>query len=480
MALSNSTAKAPLSLDQVHHSVDVHRQTSRWRRFMAYSGPALLISIGYMDPGNWATDLEGGARFGYQLLWVLVMANWMAILLQSLSARLGIVTGQDLAQACRASYPRPVALGLWALAEVAIIACDLAEVLGTAIALKLLFKIPLLWGVLITGLDVLLFLALQRYGIRKLEAFILTLVMTIWVCFLIELFLIRPDWGHVATGLVPRIDSASLYVAIAILGATVMPHNLYLHSSLVQTRHLGTSPTEKRQAIRYNLLDTTISLNLALLVNASILIVAAAVFFTRGIVVTEIEQAQQLLAPLLGTTLASIVFGLALLCAGQSSTITGTLAGQIVMEGMLRVRLSPVLRRLMTRGLAILPALAVIWTFGEQASLQLLILSQVILSLQLPFAIVPLIRFTSDPQRMGQFASGPWLKGMAWTVAVIITGLNLWLVYRTASDWALKLGADWLWWAMLAPASIALLLLGWISFMPLGQIMRPSLRLKNS
>ncbi|MEK8088196.1 Nramp family divalent metal transporter [Thermithiobacillus plumbiphilus] len=480
MALSGSTVQTPLSLDQVHRSVDVHLQPSRWRRFMAYSGPALLISIGYMDPGNWATDLEGGAKFGYQLLWVLVMANWMAILLQSLSARLGIVTGQDLAQACREGFPRPVALGLWALAEIAIIAMDLAEVLGTAIALNLLFKIPLLWGVLITGLDVLLFLALQRYGIRRLEAFILTLVATIWACFLIELFLIRPDWGNVATGLIPRIDASSLYVAIAILGATVMPHNLYLHSSLVQTRRLGDTPQAKRQAIRYNLLDTTISLNLALLVNASILIVAAAVFFTRGIEVTEIAQAQQLLAPLLGTTLASIAFGLALLCAGQSSTITGTLAGQIVMEGMLRVRLSPVLRRLMTRGLAILPAVAVIWTFGEQASLQLLILSQVILSLQLPFAIVPLIRFTSDPQRMGQFVSGPWLKSAAWAVALVVTGLNLWLVLRTAGEWTLRLGADWIWWAMLAPASMAVLLLGWISFMPLGQMVQARLRLKGS
>lgn len=475
MAESSSAAPS-VSLDQVHGSVHVTPDPQRLRKFFAYMGPALLISVGYMDPGNWATDLEGGASFGYQLLWVLVMANLMAILLQSLAARLGIVTGRDLAQACRDQYPLPAAYGLWVLGELAIIACDLAEVLGTAIALNLLFDIPLLWGVLITGLDVLLLLALQRYGIRKLEAFILTLVLTIGACFAVELFLIRPDVREVASGLVPRLDAASLYVAIGILGATVMPHNLYLHSALVQTRRVGLAPVAKREAIRYNFIDTTLSLNIALLINASILIVAASVFYTRGIAVDEIGQAQQLLAPLLGTGLASLVFAIALLCAGQSSTFTGTLAGQIVMEGFLRVKMSPVLRRLLTRSLAIVPAVLVISAFGDKSTLQLLILSQVILSLQLPFAIVPLIRFTSDRRQMGVFANAGWVRTLAWGVATVIIGLNTWLVMQTAAGWTARAGsyAAYLWSVLSLTGLAVLLLLAWITFAPLGKA--PTLR----
>lgn len=412
--------------------------------------------------------------FGYRLLWVLVMANWMAILLQSLSARLGIVTGRDLAQACREGFPRGAVFALWALAELAIVACDLAELLGSAIALKLLFGIPLMLGVLITGIDVLFFLALQRYGIRKLEAVILTLVMTIGVCFLIELALVSPDWAAMGSGLVPRLDGDSLYVAIAILGATVMPHNLYLHSALVQTRRVGASDDAKRQAIRYNLLDTALALHVALLVNAAILIVAAAVFFARALPVTDIGQAQALLAPLLGTTLASFAFAIALLCAGQSSTVTGALAGQIVMEGLLRVRLSPLLRRALTRGLAILPAIAVLAYAGEHATLRLLILSQVVLSLQLPFAVIPLIRFASDPRRMGTFTIGPWTRRAAWAVALVIVGLNAWLVLQTAGSWLAGMHTRTLWWLVFAASGLILSLLVWISVTPLTPGARPT------
>lgn len=466
MPPSSSVPSACVSLDQVHSSVEVQVH-SRWRRLIAYAGPALLISIGYMDPGNWATDLEGGAVFGYQLLWVLVMANWMAILLQSLSARLGIVTGRDLAQACREGFPRPAVLALWVLAELAIIACDLAELLGSAIALKLLFRVPLMLGVLITAIDVFVFLAFQRYGIRKLEAVILTLVLTIFVCFLIEIGLVSPDWMAMGIGMVPRIDSGNLYVAIAILGATVMPHNLYLHSALVQTRHVGANDTAKRQAIRYNLLDTTIALHVALLVNAAILIVAAAVFGARGLPVTDIAQAQRLLAPLLGTTLASFAFAIALLCAGHSSTVTGTLAGQIVMEGLLRVRIAPLLRRILTRGFAIVPAFAALAYAGEHAALKLLVLSQVILSLQLPFAVIPLIRLVSDPRRMGKFAIGPRTRRAAWAVTLAIIALNAWLVLQTVGSWGAEVRTHTFWWSAFGVAVLILLLLAWIGVTPL-------------
>ncbi len=357
-----------------------------------------------MDPGNWATDLDGGAHFGYRLLWVLVMSNAMAILLQTLGARLGIVTGRDLAQACRETYPRAVNLALWFLCEIAIVACDLAEVLGAAIALNLLFHIPLLIAVALTALDTLLLLWLQRLGIRYLEAFILSLILVIAVCFSIELFMAKPDAAGVFRGLVPWVNSRSLYTAIAILGATVMPHNLYLHSALVQTRNFGRSESEKRTACKWNLVDCTIALNGAMFINCSILILAAAVFFRAGKDVTEIQQAFLLLAPLMGPVVAPILFGVALVAAGQSSTLTGTLAGQIVMEGFLNIRVRPWLRRLVTRSLAIVPAFIVIWMSGNQGTFKLMLLSQVVLSLQLPFAIMPLLQFTSDRKRMGPFA----------------------------------------------------------------------------
>lgn len=456
------------SLSEVHSSVSTSYPTL-WRRMFAFAGPAYLVSVGYMDPGNWATDLEGGARFGYQLLWVLVMSNAMAVLLQTLSARLGIVRGLDLAQACREAYPRPVSLALWFLCEIAIAACDLAEILGAAIGLKLLFGIPLLAGVLITAFDTLLLLYLQRFGMRTMEAFILVLVSTIGVCFLVEIALARPDAGELASGLIPRLNRESLYVAIGMLGATVMPHNLYLHSALVQTRRIGAAAESKRMACRYNLIDSVIALNGALLVNAAILIVAASVFFQRGIVVTEIEQAHLLLAPLLGTTAASIAFALALLCAGQSSTVTGTLAGQIVMEGFLNFRVRPWLRRLITRLIAIVPAVLAITWFGEQSTYRLLIFSQVVLSMQLPFAVIPLIHFTSDRTKMGEFANRPWVQVLAWGSASIIIILNIFLLISSVREWLDEAGP----WRWLVSTLVALigsglaLLLAWILIEPL-------------
>ena len=457
-----------LSLPEVHGSV--HTGTpSIWRRLFAFAGPAYLVSVGYMDPGNWATDLEGGARFGYQLLWVLVMSNAMAILLQTLSARLGIIGSRDLAQACREAYPRPIAITLWLLCEIAIAACDLAEVLGAAIALNLLFGMPLLMGVFFTAADTLLILAFTRFGIRKIEAFIFALISTIGICFIFEIWLAKPVMSELVTGLIPRLTDASLYVAIGILGATVMPHNLYLHSALVQTRRIGEDETAKRMACKYNLIDSVIALNGALFVNAAILIMAAAVFFKRGIVVTEIQQAHLLLAPLLGTTLAGIMFAVALLCSGQSSTITGTLAGQIVMEGFLNFRMRPWLRRLVTRMVAIVPAAIVIWISGEQGTYKLLILSQVILSMQLPFAVIPLIQFTSDRRRMGTFANKMWVKLLAWTTATIIVGLNIRLVYTTLTNWIASAGdLRWVVLTFVLPVVIGLaLLLVWVSFEPI-------------
>jgi len=408
---------------------------------LAFAGPAYLVSVGYMDPGNWATDLQGGAEFGYKLLWVLVMSNAMAILLQTLGARLGIVTGRDLAQACRETYPRPVNIALWVLCEIAIVACDLAEVLGAAIALNLLFHIPLLLAVAITALDTLLVLALQRLGIRYLEATVLGLIVVIAVCFSAEIFMAKPDFRAVAAGLIPWIDNKSLYVAVAMLGATVMPHNLYLHSALVQTRRIGSSVEEKRQACKYNLIDCVVALNGALFINAAILILAGAVFYVHHQDVTEISQAYLLLAPLLTTVVASKLFGIALFCSGQSSTLTGTMAGQIIMEGFLNIRVQPWLRRLVTRLLAIVPAFLVIWLNGNGGTLKLLILSQVILNLQLPFAIIPLLHFTNDPQRMGHFASGWKLRLGGWVTAVIVVSLNLWLAAQSIADWAHGAGA---------------------------------------
>ena len=422
------------SLAEVHSSVRTGHP-GFWKRMFAFAGPAYLVSVGYMDPGNWATDIEGGARFGYQLLWVLVMSNAMAILLQTLSARLGIVAGRDLAQACRESYPKPVAGALWVLCEVAIAACDLAEVLGAAIGLNLLFHIPLLAGVLLTTADTLLLLWLQSFGIRTMEAFVLALVTTIGACFFIEILWAKPSAAEMANGLIPRLSGESLYIVVGILGATVMPHNLYLHSALVQTRRIGHSEAEKRSACRYNLIDSVVALNGALLVNAAILVMAAAVFFKNGVVVTEIQQAHVLLVPLLGASMAGVLFAVALLCSGQSSTLTGTLAGQIVMEGFLNFRMRPWLRRLITRAVAVVPAALTIYFAGEESSLGLLILSQAILSLQLPFAVVPLIQFTSDRARMGGFANPGWVKALAWTAAAIIIGLNAMLASRTIGEW---------------------------------------------
>ena len=405
---------------------------------LAFAGPAYLVSVGYMDPGNWATDLEGGARFGYRLLWVLLLSNAMAILLQTLSARLGIVAGRDLAQVCRESYSRIVCNSLWVLCEIAIAACDLAEVLGAAIALRLLFGIPLIAAVLVTALDTLLVLWLSRYGIRLIEAVILSLIAIVTGCFLAELFLAKPVWHQMAAGILPRLDRQSLYVAIGILGATVMPHNLYLHSALVQTRALGRTAEARREACRFNLLDSFLALNGALIVNAAILVLAATVFFTKGILVTQIEQAQFMLAPLLGTAVAGTLFAVALLASGQSSTLTGTFAGQIVMEGFLDLRMQPWLRRLLTRSLAIVPAVLVIYAFGDGATYRLLILSQVILSMQLPFAVIPLIRFTNDSRRMGEFANRAWVRALAWSTAALIVALNLWLVADTVGPWILE------------------------------------------
>jgi manganese transport protein len=445
------------SLSEVHKSVPIPREIGFFRRLLAFSGPAYLVSVGYMDPGNWATDLEGGARFGYQLIWVILMSNAMAVLLQTLSARFGIVTGQDLAQACRKNYPRTVANALWVLCEIAIAACDLAEVLGTAIGINLLFHVPLLYGVIITGADTLLFLMIQSFGIRKIEAFILTLIATMGICFGIEMIFAKPDWIEAAKGFLPVLHSNSLYIAIGILGATVMPHNLYMHSALVQTRTVAETEEGKKQACKYNLWDTSIALNAAFFVNAAILILSASVFYSRGIIVTEIQQAYQLLAPLLGTAVASLLFAVALIASGQSSTLTGTLAGQIVMEGFLRIRIRPWVRRLITRLLAIVPAVIVIALKGEGASYELLILSQVILSLQLPFAVIPLIQFTNDKSRMGSFANKVWIKVLAWSTAVIIVGLNAWLVCQTLEGWIDSAGENALWlWITVVPVVIAI------------------------
>jgi len=422
------------SLDEVHSSVET-RHPTLWKRIFAFAGPAYLVSVGYMDPGNWATDLEGGSRFGYALIWVILMSNMMAVLLQTLAARLGIVTGKDLAQACRSEYSKAAAFALWILCEIAIAATDLAEVLGTILGLNLLFGLPLLWGALVTLFDTFILLALQKLGIRKMEAFIMSLISIIAGGFIVNLFLAKPDWGAAAAGLAPSLPVGSLYIILGIIGATVMPHNLYLHSSLVQTRRVSRTIDSKSQACRYNFFDSVIALNAAFFVNAAILVLAAAVFYRHGIIVTEIQQAHKLLEQLLGTNAAPIAFGLALLAAGQSSTLTGTLAGQIVMEGFVRIRLRPYLRRLLTRSIALLPAVVVIWIMGDEGTYKLLILSQVILSLQLPFAIVPLVHFTSDKLKMGSFASKAWVKVLAWITSVVVIGLNGKLVYDEIMGW---------------------------------------------
>ena len=436
------------------------------RRLFAFVGPAYLVSVGYMDPGNWATDIEAGARFGYTLIWVLLMSNLMAVLLQGLCSRLGIVTGLDLAQGCRREYPRPLNIFLWLLAEIAIAATDLAEVLGTVVGLNLLFGLPLLWGCAVTAFDTFLLLALQRLGLRKMEAFIVMLVATIGGCFLIEVYLAKPDWGGIASGFIPHLPPSALFVAIGMIGATVMPHNLYLHSSLVQSRAVSDTITGKREACRFNLIDSAVALNAAFVVNAAILIMAAADFHSRGILVTEIQQAHSLLDGLLGTNVAPIAFAVALLAAGQSSTISGTLSGQIVMEGFLNLRMRQWLRRLLTRGVALVPAVVVIAVAGDNGLYRLLILSQVILSLQLPFATIPLIHFTSDPRKMGVFANRTWIKISAWSIAVVIVALNLKLVFDALSGW-LGSGPAWLWMVAALPLSLLLGALAYITFHPL-------------
>ncbi|MBX9733403.1 MAG: Nramp family divalent metal transporter [Chitinophagaceae bacterium] len=423
-----------ISLSEVHETVDTTTPRKGWRRILAYIGPAYLVSVGYMDPGNWATDLQGGARFGYTLIWVLLMSNLMALLLQSLSARLGIVRRKDLAQVNRETYPPLVNFCLYLLAELAIAACDLAEVLGMAIGIHLLTGLPLLWGTVITVLDTFLFLLLQRYGIRKMEAFIIALVAIIGLSFLIEILLAKPPLVEVAKGFMPSgLNDGALYIAVGIIGATVMPHNLYLHSALVQTRKISKDDIGIKRAIKYNIIDSTIALNAAFLVNMAILVLAASVFFTTGNTqVAKIEDAHQLLQPLLGNALAPILFAVALIAAGQSSTLTGTLAGQIVMEGYLHLRINPWLRRLLTRLIAIVPAVFVILLYGDEKVDALLIFSQVILSLQLGFAVIPLIIFVSDKQKMGVFAIGKLTQILAWLVAAILVALNVKLVAEEA------------------------------------------------
>src|SRR6202166_4228399 len=425
------------SLPESYRSVPILAGASFFRKMIAFAGPGYLVAVGYMDPGNWATDLGGGSRYGYTLLSAVMISSLMAIFLQALSAKLGIATGRDLAQACREHYSRRTTAVLWVLCEIAIAACDLAEVLGSAVALKLLFGLPLLAGVLLTGLDVLLVLALQGRGFRVLETLVITLIMTIGACFAYEIFFAKPLWIEAARGFLPTAeilkDREMLYLAIGILGATVMPHNLYLHSSIVQTRAFSLNPEGKREAVRFATLDSTIALGLSLFINAAILVLGAAAFHVRGMNdVADISQAYQLLTPVLGVSFASVLFAAALLCSGQNSTLTGTLAGQIVMEGFLHWRLKPWLRRLITRSMAIIPAAIVIGVMGEGRTTSLLILSQVILSFQLPFAVVPLIQFTSDRSKMGEFTNGPITAIFGWFMAAAIIILNaalLWLTF---------------------------------------------------
>ena len=422
------------SLSEVHGSIDTTRKRKGWRSIFSFLGPAYLVSVGYMDPGNWATDLAGGSKFGYSLIWVLLMSNLMALLLQGLSARLGIVRGRDLAQANRELYPRPVNFALYLLAEIAIAACDLAEVLGMAIGIQLLTGMPLIWGVSITVLDTFLLLYLQKLGMRKMEAFIIALVAIVAISFLIEIIFAKPDLAEVARGFIPTaLTDEALYIGIGIIGATVMPHNLYLHSALVQTRKIDRTDAGIKQALKFNRIDTTIALNLAFLVNAAILVLAATVFFKSGNShVAEIKEAHRLLPGFLGD-LAPKLFAIALIAAGQSSTITGTLAGQIIMEGYLSLRINPWLRRLITRLLAIIPALLVIIIYGEENVDALLVLSQVILSLQLGFAIIPLIHFVSDKKSMGNFVITPLTKFAAWVIASILVFLNLKMLINEAT-----------------------------------------------
>lgn len=429
--------KITKSLEEVNATVNTAGKTSKFKKFLAFMGPAYLISVGYMDPGNWATDIAAGSQFGYRLIWVLLMSNLVAMLLQSFSARLGLVRGFDLAQVSRMTYPKPINLSLYFLAEIAIAACDLAEVLGMAIGLQLLFGMPLVWGVSISVLDTILVLYLMHYGIKRIEAFIISLVAIISGCFLFEMIFAHPHMGEVVKGFIPSLpNDTALYLAIGIIGATVMPHNLYLHSSLVQTRIFGNKTKDIKQAIRFNIFDSVIALNFAFLVNAAILILAGAAFYSQGYFnISEIQDAHKMLEPLLGSNMAPILFAIALIAAGQSSTITGTLAGQIVMEGYLNLRIQPWIRRLMTRLIAITPAILTIHFLGEGATGNLLVLSQVILSLQLGFAIIPLLHFVSDRSKMKEFTISLPAKIGGWISAIIIVGLNAKLVYQTLTDW---------------------------------------------
>jgi manganese transport protein len=476
------------SLEEIHRSVPI--PVRWWRRFLAFSGPAFMVSVGYMDPGNWGTDLQAGSNYGHRLLWVLLMSNLMALLLQGLASRLGIVAGRDLAQACRQSYPRRTVFGLWLLCEIAIAATDLAEVIGTIIALKLLFNVPYLYGLVIAAGDTFLLLALQRRGVRLLELLTLALVGVIGVSFFIEIVLARPDWAGVLRGFTPGLDptepTESLYVAIAMLGATVMPHNLYLHSALVQTRAFPKTPDGKRLACKYNLLDSALALNGAFFINAAILVLAAATFFAHGKEVDKLTDAYHLLGEVWGTTLASVLFAVALLASGQSSTLTGTLAGQVVMEGFVQLRIRPWMRRLLTRLAAIVPALLVISLASTAPTgettvpaegvvdgrlFQLLVFSQAVLSFQLPFAIIPLVQFTSDRRRMGEFANPTWMKALAWLCAAIVVGLNVVLIGMQMGKWAAdvqEVGGNILWiYGTVGPLSAALAgFLLWVMLYP--------------
>jgi manganese transport protein len=428
------------SLREVHRSIPVPAQLPFWRKLLAFSGPGYLVAVGYMDPGNWATDLAGGSAYGYSLLNVILISNLMAILLQALCAKLGIVTGRDLAQACRDHYTKPVAVTLWLLCEIAICACDLAEVIGSAIALNLLFGIPMVWGVCLTGLDVLLIMGLQNKGFRYIEALVVSLVLIIGGCFFAEILFSKPSVAGMLGGFLPKFEVVTnpgmLYAAIGILGATVMPHNLYLHSSIVQTRKYEQSAGGKAEAIKFATIDSTLALMFALFINAAILIVSAATFHVRGQHdVTEIQDAYKLLSPTLGVGMASTVFAVALLASGQNSTLTSTLAGQIVMEGFLNIRLRPWLRRLLTRGIAIVPAVVVTMLYGESGTARLLVFSQVLLSLQLSFAVIPLVLFTGQRSKMGRFVNPPWIKFLAWSTAAIIVALNVKYLFDAIARW---------------------------------------------
>ena len=427
---------AQVSLAEVHRSIVVPTTASFWRKLLAFSGPGFLVAVGYMDPGNWATDLAGGAKFGYQLLFIVMLSNFMAILLQHLCFKLGVATGRDLAQACRDHYSTPTVWFLWILCEIAISACDLAEVVGSAIALQLLFGIPLVLGCCITALDVLAVLYLQQKGFRYIEALVIALIVTIAICFAAELIFSKPNLTGIVLGFVPGphivTNPAMLYVSIGIIGATVMPHNLYLHSSIVQTRKFEQTSEGKREAIKFATIDSSGALMFALFINAALLVLAAAAFHWSGHQdVAEIQDAYKLLSPLLGVSFASVLFAVALLASGQNSTLTGTLAGQVVMEGFLNIRITPWLRRLITRGIAIIPAILVIGIFGESKTTQLLIASQVVLSMQLGFAVWPLLRFTDEKAKMGEFVNRPWLKILGWATAAIIIVLNVKLLFDT-------------------------------------------------